>query len=107
MAIQLSNRALADLEEIRLYTIENWGKAQWFSYYRQIVTAFERIAEKPELGKDRSLFVSGMRSINCERHVIFFKRLDAAGGAPVVLRIIHQSRNMPALVYYDDLDGAV
>jgi toxin ParE1/3/4 len=106
MVLQLSSRALADLEEIRLYTIENWGKTQWLSYYRQLVTAFERITERPELGKDRSLFVSGMRSINCERHVIFYKRLDAATGAPVVLRIVHQSRHMPALVYYEDLDGA-
>jgi toxin ParE1/3/4 len=105
MALQLSSRAISDLEEIRIYTIEIWGKAQWFSYYRQIVTAFERIAEKPELGKNRSLFVPGMRSVNCERHVIFYKRLDAAGNAPVVLRIVHQSQNMPALVYYDDLDS--
>ncbi len=106
MAIRLSKRAVADLQEIRMYTIENWGLEQWLVYYRQIVTAFERIAAKPEIGRDRSLFVSGMRSINCERHVIFYRRLDATGGKPVVLRIVHQSRNLPALVYYEDLDGA-
>jgi toxin ParE1/3/4 len=106
MALQLSSRAMADLEEIRIYTIENWGKAQWLSYYRQLVAAFQRITDRPELGKDRSLFVEGMRSINCESHVIFYKRLDAAGNAPVVLRIVHQSRHMPALVYYDDLDSS-
>jgi toxin ParE1/3/4 len=37
--------------------------------------------------------------------VIFYKRLDAADGAAVILRIVHQRRNMPALVYYEDLDG--
>jgi toxin ParE1/3/4 len=104
--LQLSSRAIGGLEEIRAYTTEHWGKARWLAYYRLLVTAFERISNTPELGKDRSLFVQGMRSINCGSHVIFYKRLDAANGAPVVLRIIHQSRHMPALVYYDDLDGA-
>jgi toxin ParE1/3/4 len=46
-----------------------------------------------------------MRSVNCQRHVIFYKRLDATDGAAVILRIVHQRRNMPALVYYEDLDG--
>jgi len=104
MAIQLSTVARVDLEEIHTYTIETWGKDQWLTYYRQIVRAFERIAAHPDAGRDRSLFVSGMRSINCEQHVIFYKCLEAADGAPVVLRIIHQKQHMPALLYYDDLD---
>jgi toxin ParE1/3/4 len=70
-----------------------------------LVTAFERITGDPDAGRDRSLFVPGMRSVNCQRHVIFYKRLDAADGAAVILRIVHQRRNMPALVYYEDLDG--
>ena len=82
------------------------GRAQWLTYYRQIVRAFERITENPQIGTDRGLFVSGMRSINCQKHVIFFKCLDTADGAPVVLRIVHGRRNMPALVYHDDLNAA-
>lgn len=105
MALQLSNLARADLEEIRTYTVQTWGRDQWLTYCRQIVRAFERITAHPDAGRDRSLFVSGMRSINCEQDIIFYKCLEAAGGAPVVLRIIHQKRHMPALVYYDDLDA--
>ena len=105
MTIRLSGRARADLEEIRAYTVETWGRDQWLAYYRQLVTAFERITGDPDAGRDRSLFVPGMRSVNCQRHVIFYKRLDAADGAAVILRIVHQRRNMPALVYYEDLDG--
>ncbi|SMC82170.1 type II toxin-antitoxin system RelE/ParE family toxin [Primorskyibacter flagellatus] len=105
MTIRLSGLARFDLEDIRNYTVETWGRDQWLIYYRQLVNAFERITEDPDTGRDRSLFVPGMRSVNCQRHVIFFKRLDAAGGAAVILRIVHQRRNMPALVYYEDLDG--
>ncbi|WP_306045186.1 type II toxin-antitoxin system RelE/ParE family toxin [Nioella sp. MMSF_3534] len=105
MTIRLSDRARADLEEIRAYTVEAWGRGQWLAYYRQLVTAFERITGDPDAGRDRSLLVPGMRSVSCQRHVIFFKRLDATDGAAVILRIVHQRRNMPALVYYEDLDG--
>ena len=105
MTIQLSDLAQADLEEIHNFTVKTWGKAQWLTYYRQIVEAFWPIEENPEIGTDRSLFVPDMRSINCRQHVIFFKCLDAADGAPVVLRIIHGRRHMTAFVYHDDLSG--
>lgn len=104
VTILLSRLARADLEDIRRYTVETWGRAQWLVYYRKLVQGFEYIAKNPEAGRDRSLFVPGMRSLNCEQHVIFYQRLDAANGAPVVLRIVHQRRHLPALVYYDDLD---
>lgn len=105
VTILLSRLARADLEDIRRYTAETWGRAQWLVYYRKLVQGFEYIARNPDAGRDRSLFVPGMRSLNCEKHVIFYQRLDVANGAPVVLRIVHQRRHLPALVYYDDLDA--
>ncbi len=104
MSILLSKLAESDLDDIRQYTIETWGRSQWLRYYRGLVTVFERISEDPGTGRDRRLFVDGMRSVDYEKHTVFFKKLDAAGGAAVVLRIVHQRRNMPALVYYEDLE---
>ena len=52
-----------------------------------------------------ALFAAGLRSVNCGRHVIFFARVAAAGDAPVILRILHQRRHTPALVYFEDLEG--
>lgn len=105
MAIQITDLARTDLENIRTYTAQRWGKEQWLAYYRELMHAFERIESSPHSGRDRSLFVPGMRSINCGKHVIFHKCLDALNGAPVILRIVHQRQHMPALVYYDDLDS--
>ena len=104
--ILLSRRARADLEDVRRYTVDTWGRAQWLLYYRKLVQGFEFITKNPEAGRDRGLFAPGMRSLNCEQHVIFYQRLDAANGAPVVLRIVHQKRHFPALIYYDNLDSA-
>ena len=99
----MSRRARRDLDDIRRYTIETWGRAQWFTCYRGLVRAFNEIALHPDCGRDRSLYAAGLRPVNYERHVMFFARIDATGGKPVIVRIVHQRRNMPALVYFEDI----
>ena len=105
MTIRLSRLARQDLNDIRRYTIDTWGRGQWLSYFQGLVLAFERIAADPDGGRDRSLFAAGLRSMTYKRHVIFFARIAAAGNEPVILRIVHQRRNMPALTYYEDIGG--
>ena len=105
MAIKLSRLARRDLDDIRRYTVETWGRDQWPRYYRGLVRTFEGIAADPDGGRDRSLFAAGLRSVNYGRHVVFFARIAAADNAPVILRIVHQRRYMPALVWYEDMDG--
>lgn len=105
MSIKLSRQARGDLDDIRAYTIEIWGRDQWLQYYRGMVAAFERISASPMSGRSRDLFGPGMRSLTYQKHLIFFAPLSAAKGAPVILRIVHQSRYLPALAYYDDLDS--
>lgn len=43
MKVTLSRHAKADLEDIRNYTIENWGSHKWLLYYRRLSHAFEQI----------------------------------------------------------------
>ena len=105
MAIRLSRRARRDLDDIRDYTLATWGRDRWLDYYRGMVEAFERIAADPDGGRDRSLFAPGLRSLSYRRHIVFFARIEAAGGAPVILRIVHQRRNLPALAWFDELGG--
>ena len=105
MTIKISRLARRDLEDIRRYTLETWGREQWAKYYQGLVRAFEAIMANPDRGRDRGLFAPGMRSVNYGRHVIFFARIKAADNDPVILRIVHQRRNLPALVYFEDLDG--
>lgn len=105
MTIRLSRLARRDFDDIRRYTLETWGRSQWLTYYRGLVRTFEAIAADPNGGRDRSLFATGLRSVNYRRHVVFFARIAAADGEPVILRIVHQRRNMPALTYYEDIGG--
>ncbi|MGZ0187217.1 MAG: type II toxin-antitoxin system RelE/ParE family toxin [Alphaproteobacteria bacterium] len=106
MNIQLSRLAQADLDDIRDYTVETWGRAQWLKYFRGMAAAFKKISVDPMAGRSRDLLGPGLRSLPYEKHLIFFAPIPAAGGAAVILRIIHQRRYLPALAYYDDLDSA-
>ena len=101
MTIRLSRLARKDLDEIRRFTVETWGHDQWLAYYRGLVRTFEAITANPDGGRDRSLFAPGLRSLTYKRHVVFFARIAAADNEPVVLRIVHERRNMPALVYFE------
>jgi len=47
MTVKLSHLARHDLEDIRSYTLERWGRAQWFDYYRGLVAALEKIEANP------------------------------------------------------------
>ena len=107
MTIRLSRSARRDLDDIRRCTLATWGRDQWLNYYRSLyrslVRAIEGIAAHPDGGRDRSLLAPGLRSVNYKLHVIFFARIAAAGDEAVIVRIVHQRRSMPALVYFEDI----
>lgn len=105
MVLKLSDPALGDLEDIRSYTVERWGREQWLIYYRGLADALARIEANPMAGRSRDLFHKGMRSLTYSQHVIFFAPIEAADGAVVVLRILHQRRHLAGLAYYEGLDG--
>jgi toxin ParE1/3/4 len=64
--------------------------------------AFDLIQSQPEAGTDRSLFAPHLRSFNLKRHIVFYRFLEG-GDQLVIVRIVHQRRNLSALLYHDDL----
>ena len=98
---ELSGRARRDLDDIRDWTIRTWGVAQWHSYYRGMGSAFRRIVTDPNCGRPQDKIAKGMRSLSYERHLIFFAPVTNFGGQPIILRILHQRRNLEALTYFD------
>ena len=47
----------------------------------------------------------GLRSLIYRRVIVFFARIAAAGDAPLNLRIVPQSGDLPALAYFEDVGG--
>lgn len=101
MDIRLTLLARQDLDDIRRYTLENWGPEQWRRYFLGLMTAFERVTRERTCGRARDTIRVRMRSLPYQRHLIFFEPVEHAGGEIVILRIVHQARDLAALAYND------
>ena len=98
----LSKSAATDLSEIWDNSVSVWGVMQADRYLRDLSEAFDRNVEQPDAGRDRSMFLAGMRSVTVGRHVVFYRRFDTD---VVILRVVHERRNLAALVFSEGLDG--
>lgn len=105
MRAKLTRSARRDLDDIRQFTLERWGRDQWLKYFGGLQASFARIAEDAECGRARDTLAAGLRSLTHEQHVIFFSPVRRANGAVVIVRIVHQRRNFAALSFTDDLEG--
>lgn len=84
----LTKRAEEDFDGIGLYSLENWGLEKAESYLGDLDACFERLANDPLLGKDRSDIKTKLLAYPCNSHVIFFRRDDA--GNVEILRVLGQ-----------------
>lgn len=105
MDVRLTRQARRDLEDIRRFTVETWGQDQWHGYFAGLVAAFQHVTLDMTCGRPRDAMRRGMRSLNYQKHLIFFEPITHAGGGAVILRILHEKRNFAALSYHDDLEA--
>ena len=105
MDVRLTRQARRDLEDIRRFTVESWGQDQWHSYFAGLVAAFERVTVDSRCGRPRDALRVRMRSVDYQKHLIFFEPITHARGDVVILRIVHQRRDLAALSYHDDPEG--
>ena len=90
-AYALRELALADLEAIWVYTVEQWGIEQAERYLKSLFTCFEDLAENPQLDRQRDEVKAGCRSFPQGRHVVFY--LVVPAGIEVI-GIVHQSADV-------------
>jgi toxin ParE1/3/4 len=83
--------AQADLEEIWLYTYEEWGTQQADKYLNQLFSRFSWLAENPLIGKSRDDIKAGYYCFPEGMHLVFYiicdKSIDIIG-------IPHQSMDI-------------
>jgi toxin ParE1/3/4 len=83
---RLSPKAEADLEEIWLYTFNNWSLEQADRYHDSLVEAFENLANGNVSG--RSVDVrDGYFKYLVGSHVIFYRFAESG---LIVVRVLHQ-----------------
>jgi len=90
----LSNKAVEDLDEIWLYTFETWSENQADSYYHDLVSACQYIADHPTyLDKEYSEVFLGLYGHHCHKHLIFYFLVD---DGVEIERILHERMDIKA-----------
>lgn len=89
---RLTDKAQGDLDEIGLYTLEEWGLEQALQYVDGLERACALLAENPNLGPLADQIEPGLRCHVHGSHVIFYEPSDPG---ILVLRILHASMDAP------------
>ena len=69
-----------------MYTLKEWGIGQAHRYTDELAAAFDRLANKPQLGTSCDYIRKGYRRSRVGRHAIYF-RITEYGIA--VIRVLH------------------
>jgi toxin ParE1/3/4 len=84
--VQFSELAIADFEEIFVYTIETFGELQAKRYKSLLENGCERLAADPRLGRALKGQAQTYYHYLCESHFIFYtKQSDGI----LVVRVLH------------------
>jgi toxin ParE1/3/4 len=72
----ISKKAVSDLEEIWLYTIEKWSMDQSDRYYNLIIDEINYISKNVSAGKSMEHVRKGYRASKVKSHLIFYKTVN-------------------------------
>lgn len=93
MMYKISNEAKNDLENIWLYTFENWSPDQADRYFNLILDEIEYLAKKPEVGKDYSHVRKDYLCSKVKSHFIFYK-INKKDNLIEIIRVLHQQMDI-------------
>ena len=83
----ISEKAVSDLEEIWLYTLEKWSVEQADRYYNLIFEEINYICININSGKSMDHIRKGYRTSKVKSHLIFYR---IANNTIEVIRILHE-----------------
>ena len=93
MKYVISVEASKDLENIWLYTFENWSQEQADRYFNLIIDEIESISNDPSSGKDYSDIREGYFRSRVNAHFIFYK-VNWKKKVVEIIRILHQQMDI-------------
>ena len=88
----ISEKALEDLNNIWIYTAENWSVEQANRYYNLIVDEIEYVSENFEETKDFGNIRKNYKFSKVKSHLVFYKK---TGNTEMeVVRILHEKMDL-------------
>ena len=92
MKIAICEQALKDIENIWLYTLENWSVEQADRYYNLIFEEIEFICKNFNAGKSIEYIRKGYRYSKVKSHLIFYK--ESNSNEIEIIRVLHQNMDI-------------
>lgn len=89
MSYRISVGASKDIENIWLYTFENWSQEQADRYINLIFDEIEYLFQNANSGKDFSYVRKDYRCSKVKSHLIFYKKTEKQNEIEII-RILHQ-----------------
>ena len=93
MNYKISKQAEIDLENIWLYTFEEWSIDQADYYFDLIIDEIEYISKNPKTGKDYNEIRKGYFRSRVKSHFIFYK-INLKEENIEIIRILHQQMDI-------------
>lgn len=91
MILDLTDAALADLREIRDYTLAKWGERQETLYLDAMWKRFAEMLTEPSRFRQREDLFPGCRIAGHQKHVILF-RVEA--DRLQIIRVLHTAMDL-------------
>ena len=85
---RISKQAINDLNDIWVYTFNEWSKEQADRYYDLIIGEIEFIADNYLIGKSAEQTRKNYRVTKIKSHLIFYRKTE--NEIVEVIRILHQ-----------------
>lgn len=89
MNYKISKEAYRDIENIWVFTFENWSLEQADRYLNLIIDEIEYLTENPNSGKDYSQIRKGYLSSQIKSHFIFYK-INLKDDQIEIIRVLNQ-----------------
>jgi len=89
MRYKISVKASEDIENIWLYTFENWSLKQADRYINLIFDEIEYLANNSNSGKNFNHIRKNYRCSKVKSHLIFYRFIDKQNDIEII-RILHQ-----------------
>lgn len=88
----LTNRAIEDLTDIWIYTVENWSEEQADRYYEMLLGSCAEVASKPNSGRVYGQIMNDLFGISSGRHIIFYRVITL--GTVEITRILQERMDL-------------
>ena len=90
--VTIRQQAIDDLNNIWLYTFEEWSERQADKYYATLEFTCMQIGENPQLGREYEGINSNLLGLRTGKHIIFYQVISK--DEIEIIRILHERMDL-------------